>query len=99
MSAGRKPLSVAQQAAAWKLARTHQLMLLEQGTCAFDDALFEFCADLLADEHFTAAPDLRGVLRDVTGSLALAQANSSDRIDWSKDDSLPRALQALVQAG
>lgn len=50
MSAGRKPLTGAQQDSAWKLARTHGLMVLEQGTQAFDNALFAFCA-ALRDQH------------------------------------------------
>lgn len=52
MSEGRKPLALAQKDAAWKLARKHGLMLLEQGTKTFDEALFAFCADLRA-QHYT----------------------------------------------
>ena len=52
MNAGRKPLTGVEQEAAWKLARKHSLMLLEQGTQSFDEALFAFCADLRA-QHYT----------------------------------------------
>lgn len=51
MTEGRKPLTGAQQDAAWKLARKHGLMLLEQGSQKFDEALFAFCADLLAEHN------------------------------------------------
>lgn len=46
MSGGRNPLTGEQQTAVWKLARTHGLMLLEQGSQKFDDALFAFAADV-----------------------------------------------------
>lgn len=52
MSEGRKPLTGTQQDAAWKLAQKHGLLMLEQGTQTFDDALFAFCADLRA-LHYT----------------------------------------------
>lgn len=52
MSEGRKPLTGAQQDAAWKLARKHGLMLLEQGSQKFDEALFAFCAELRS-QHYT----------------------------------------------
>ena len=51
MSEGRKPLTGAQKDAVWKLARKCELMLLEQGSQKFDEALFAFAsevADLLA---------------------------------------------------
>ena len=47
MKAGRKPLTGAQQNVAWDLARKHGLLLIEQGTNAFDAALFAFCSDLI----------------------------------------------------
>lgn len=46
MSAGQKPLTGAQKDAVWKLARTHGLMLLEQGSQKFDEALFAFASDV-----------------------------------------------------
>ena len=48
MSRGCKPLTGAQQKVAWGLARKHGLMFIEQGTNAFDAALFAFCSDLIS---------------------------------------------------
>jgi hypothetical protein len=45
MSAGAKPLTGPQQEAVWKLAQKHQILLLEQGTQTFDEALFAFTAE------------------------------------------------------
>lgn len=45
MSEGRTPLTEAQRQSVWKLARTHGLMLLDQGSQKFDEALFAFAAD------------------------------------------------------
>ena len=64
----------------------------------FDDVRGNEDSGRLNAELLAAAPELLQVLHDVCGSLALAQANSSDRVDWSRDDSLKRALEAIVKA-
>ena len=45
MSAGARLLTDPQKEAVWELAQKHQLLLLEQGTQTFDEALFAFTAE------------------------------------------------------